>query len=314
MAGRGTRLRPHTNTIPKPLLKLCGKSIIEWIVEELKDSSDQIIDEIHYIIGDFGSEVEGMLIETAERIGAKGFIHYQRIALGTAHALYCAKSALDGNVFVAFADTIFKGKTRIDNSADGMIWTMPVEDPERYGVVNINSEGLITDFIEKPQNFVSNLAIVGLYYFKDASKIKFEIEDLVDNNRKENNEFQITNCLESFKNKNFKLKNAVLDEWLDCGNKKELLKTNSRLIELEYQGKNFIHSGSDISPSSEISRTSIESNVQITNSKLVNTIIYDGAVVSNCTLTDSIVGKNCVVKNFKGSLFLGDYSEVNYEK
>jgi glucose-1-phosphate thymidylyltransferase len=314
MAGRGTRLRPHTNVIPKPLLKLCGKSIIEWIVEELTISSDTKIDEIHFIIGDFGLEVENMLFDTAKKVGAKGFIHYQKQALGTAHALYCARTALEGNVFVAFADTIFKGKICIDNNMDGMIWTMPVEDPQRYGVVNIDSNGIITDFIEKPKDFISNLAIVGLYYFKEAEKIRKEIDDLVDNNRKENNEFQLTNCLESLKEKSFRLKNAVLDEWLDCGNKQELLNTNSRLIALMNKGENFVHKSCVIEKSEILGKSSIEKNSHIKNSVIENCIVYEGSHITNCKIKNSIIGNNCVMKGYEGSIFLGDYSEVNYEK
>jgi glucose-1-phosphate thymidylyltransferase len=313
MAGRGTRLRPHTNTIPKPLLTLCGKSIIEWIVLELKKSSDKSIDEIHYIIGDFGSDVEKMLIETAAKVGAEGFIHYQKEALGTAHALYCARSAMSGNVFVAFADTIFRGKISIDNTADGIIWTMPVDDPQRYGVVNVDKEGIITDFIEKPKNFISNLAIVGLYYFKDAEQMKAEIVDLVENNRKENNEFQLTNCLEDFKSKGNKLKNAVLDEWLDCGNKSELLKTNNRLLYLENGNKTFLGSAVKISESVSVENCFIESNAVIDNSSLKNCIIYNSSTIENCKLENSIIGKYCTLKNFNGTIYLGDYSEVTYE-
>lgn len=314
MAGRGTRLRPHTNTIPKPLLKLCGKTIIEWIVEELKQSSDTEIEEIHFIIGDFGVEVEKMLIDTALRIGSKGFIHYQKEALGTAHALYCVGSALEGNVFVAFADTIFKGKIIIDKSADGIVWTMPVEDPQRYGVVNVDETGTITDFIEKPVNFISNLAIVGLYYFKDGSVIRDEINDLVVNNRKENNEFQITNCLETLKKNKYILKNANLDEWLDCGNRIELLKTNKRLIEINLAENSYVDKSSIVERTIIEGFCTIEKNVEIKNSKLKNSIIYEGSKINNCELVDSIIGKNCVVKDFKGKIYLGDYSDIDYEK
>jgi glucose-1-phosphate thymidylyltransferase len=309
MAGRGTRLRPHTLNIPKPLLKLSGKSIIEWIVEEIKVSTTDTIDEIHFIIGDFGADTEKMLLDTANSIGSKGFIHYQLEPLGTGHALYCAKDALDGNVFVAFADTIFKGQIKIDSSVDGIIWTMKVEHPEKYGVVKTDSNYIITDFIEKPKNFISNNAIVGLYYFKNAEKLKVEIEDLVENNRRENNELQLTNCLESLKKSGNKLKCEELDEWLDCGNREELLATNRRLIEISGKGNSYISVSSEIINSEVEQYVSIENNVIIKNSSLKNCIVYDNSVIENCQLRDSIIGRNCTLKGLKGRVYSGDYSD-----
>lgn len=313
MAGRGTRLRPHTLNIPKPLLKLCGKTIIEWIVEEIKDSTSTGIEEIHYIIGDFGDEVEKELLKVAEKIGSTGFIHYQTEALGTAHALYCAADALHGEVFVAFADTIFKGKISIDEKVDGMIWTMLVENPEKYGVVKTNEEGIITDFIEKPKKFVSKNAIVGLYYFRKAEDLLAELQFLIDNNLRENNEFQLTNCLESLKEKENKLKCAELDEWLDCGTKDELLNTNRRLIELNNAGTYYCDDSVVIDNTSIEYSVSIDSGVSIQHSKLKNCIVYKNSTIKNCELTDSIVGENCIIENYKGRIFAGDYTELYNE-
>jgi glucose-1-phosphate thymidylyltransferase len=309
MAGRGTRLRPHTNIMPKPLLKLCGKSIIEWIVEEIKNSTTDKVDEIHYIIGDFGADAEKMLLDTAEKVGSKGFIHYQREPLGTGHALYCAKDALEGNVFVAFADTIFKGKIVIDKAVDGIIWTMKVSNPERYGVVKSDNNGIICDFIEKPKTFVSNNAIVGLYYFKNAEKLRAEIDDLVLNNRRENNELQLTNCLETLKAKGEKLKCEELDEWLDCGNREELLATNRRLMELSQKTKNFITDSSTILDSDVSVYVSVEDNCKILNSSLENCIVFENTKIENSNLRNSIVGRNCKVSGLNGRIYLGDYSE-----
>lgn len=310
MAGRGTRLRPHTLNLPKPLLKLCGKSIIEWIVEEISKSSSSKVDEIHFVIGDFGVEVETKLISVAESVGAKGFIHYQKEALGTAHAVYCADSALEGEVFVAFADTIFKGEIKIDSEADGMIWTMLVDNPENYGVVKANEEGIITDFIEKPKELISKNAIVGLYYFKEAEKLRAEIKNLIDNSLTENNEYQITNCLESLKVKGDKLKCAELEEWLDCGTKTELLNTNKRLIELSNRGDSLVDASAKVS-STEIGEfVSIAKNAVVTNSSLSNCIIYEGAAISNCSLKDSIIGSSAVICGLKGQVFVGDYTEI----
>jgi glucose-1-phosphate thymidylyltransferase len=310
MAGRGTRLRPHTLNLPKPLMKLADKSMIEWIVEEIQKSTTSSVDEIHFIIGDFGKEVEKKLISTAENIGAKGFIHYQLEALGTAHALYCAREALNGEVFVVFADTIFKGKIEIDASVDGIIWTMNVDEPEKYGVVKTDAFNIITDFIEKPKTYVSSNAIVGLYYFKEAQKLKYEIDELIKNNARENNEFQLTNCLETLKQKGDRLKCAELSEWLDCGNKQELLNTHKRLLEISFsENEQYIAQSSSIKDSKIYEGVSIGDNVRITNSQLKNCIVYSDSEINNSKITDAIIGHNCKINNLNGSVFLGDYSE-----
>lgn len=312
MAGRGTRLRPHTLTLPKPLLKISGKSIIEWIVEEIKQSISSKIEEIHYVIGDFGKNIEELLINTAEKIGSKGFIHYQKEPLGTAHAIHCARRALKGEVFIAFADTIFKGEIVIDSKVDGIIWTMLVEDPEKYGVVRADESKIITEFVEKPKDIISRNAIVGLYYFKEADKLAFEIDKLIKNNLRENNEFQITNCLEELKNKGNKLKCAELNEWLDCGNKQELLATNKRMLEIE-GGDYYIESNATIINSEILGGSSIGENVKLENSIIENSIIYNNTTIENSHIKDSIIGENCIVRNLKGRIFISDYSEAILE-
>jgi glucose-1-phosphate thymidylyltransferase len=313
MAGRGTRLRPHTLNLPKPLMTIAGKSMLEWIIDEIKHSCSSDIDEIHFIIGGFGVEIEQKLLDTAKTIDAEGFIHYQYEALGTAHALYCAKDSLEGEVFVVFADTIFKGKILIDKSVDGIIWTMNVSDPEKYGVVKTDENKTITDFIEKPKKFVSSNAIVGLYYFKEALNLKKEIIELVETNAKENNEFQLTNCLETLKLKGQKLKCAELKEWLDCGNKKELLATHKRILQIEQpENEQYIHNSALISNSKIGNSVTVDKDVKIINSTIENSIIYSGTVIKNSFIVNSIVGHNCVIDNLEGTVFMGDYSE--YEK
>src|SRR5437870_3121041 len=168
MAGAGKRMRQHTLTIPKPLIPIDGKTIIQRLVEDIAKVCNEKIDEVAYVIGDFGKEVENNLIKIAKDIGAKATIHYQDEPLGTAHAVLCANDSLKGKIVVAFADTLFKTDFKIDDSQDGVIWVKKIEDPRQFGVVKVNAQNIITDFVEKPQTFVSDLAIIGIYYFKDG--------------------------------------------------------------------------------------------------------------------------------------------------
>ena len=178
-------MRPHTLTVPKPLIPVAGKPIVQWLVEDITKVCKEKVEEIAYVIGDFGKDVEQQLIGIAESLGAKGTIHYQEEPLGTAHAILCAQSALKGKVIVAFADTLFRADFTIDANQEGVIWVNRIDDPRMFGVVKVNEAGIITDFVEKPQTFVSDLAIIGIYYFKDGEYLRKEMQYLIDNNIKE---------------------------------------------------------------------------------------------------------------------------------
>ena len=219
MAGMGKRMRPHTLTVPKPLIPVAGKPIVQHLMEDIISVCPEKVDEIAFVVGRFGSQVEKTLTDIAASLGAKGTIHYQDEPLGTAHAILCAQSALKGKVVVAFADTLFKSNAKIDSAHDGTIWVKQIEDPRQFGVVKVNAENIITDFVEKPVQFVSDLAIIGIYYFKDGENLKKELQYLIDNNIKDKGEFQLTNAMENMKNKGLKLVPGKVEEWLDCGNK-----------------------------------------------------------------------------------------------
>ena len=234
MAGRGSRLRPHTLTIPKPLIPVAGKPIVQRLVEDIVKVCGKKVDEIAFVIGDFGKEVEESLIKVAKGLGAKGSIYYQNEPLGTAHAILCAKDSLKGNCVVAFADTLFKADFTLDSSKEGIIWVSQIDDPSAFGVVKLNDENIITDFVEKPDTFVSDLAIIGVYYFNDGEYLKSELQYLLDNNIKDKGEFQLTNALENMKNKGTKFSSGKVDEWLDCGDKDATVFTNQRVLEITF--------------------------------------------------------------------------------
>ena len=311
MAGMGKRMRPHTLTIPKPLFPIAGKPIVHRLVEEIYAVCREEIEEIAFIIGDFGKEVEESLISIAAEVGAKGSIYYQEEALGTAHAILCAKDSLEGNVIVAFADTLFKADFTLDKSQDGIIWVHQIEDPSAFGVVKLNEENIITDFIEKPEEFVSDLAIIGIYYFKDGSYLKDQLQYLIDNNIKDKGEYQITNALENMKNQGKKLRVGSVNEWLDCGNKDATVYTNQRILEHlednEREGNNIIINDSII-----IQPCFIGDNVQICNSVIgPHVSIGKSSVISNSILKNSIIKEHSKVEEFNTTnSIIGAYSQV----
>src|SRR3970282_2376930 len=170
MAGRGSRLRPHTLTIPKPLIPIARKPIVHLLFEDIAGVLNQDIEEIAFIIHEsFGKKVEDDLIAIAEKLGAKGTIYYQNEALGTGHAIMCAKDSLSGPAVIAYADILLRAGFDLDQNADSVIWVKQVDHPEAFGVINLNEANEIVELVEKPTAFVSDLAVIGIYYFKDIA-------------------------------------------------------------------------------------------------------------------------------------------------
>jgi glucose-1-phosphate thymidylyltransferase len=325
MAGIGRRLRPHTLTIPKPLLPVAGEAVVKRLVYEITRVSTTKIDEIAYIIGNFGEETENQLMKIAEELDAKGKIYYQKEALGTAHAVYCAEPSLEGKVIVAFADTLFYADFNLEEEVDSVIWTKHVDNPESFGVVKKDNQGFIIEFKEKPKEFVSNEAIIGIYYFKSGENLKQELKYLIDKDIKGNNEYQLTDALENMKNKGLKFKTASVNEWLDCGNKEALLNTNKSVLSHDgnhISGKSkinntvilepcFICKGADISDSIIGPYVSIGKNSIIKNSIIKNSIIQKETQIVNTNFSDSLIGNYVKIYKTNEVYDVGDYNVIH---
>lgn len=325
MAGMGKRMRPHTLSVPKPLIPVAGKPIVQRLVEDIAGVCKETIEEIAFIISPaFGEEVEKTLLDVATKIGSKGVICYQEEPLGTAHAVYCAKDSLDGNVIVAFADTLFIADFQFDKQSDSIIWVQKVVDPSAFGVVKVNEHEVITDFIEKPKEPISDLAIIGIYYFNDGENLKQELKFLIDNNIAVNGEYQLTDALENMKNKGINFKIGQVNEWLDCGNKDATVNTNYRVL---------FNKGSEISNDSVLSNSVIiepcfiGSNVEIHdsvvgpyvsigNETIVRNSVIKNSIIQNCTFIDgvnfsnSMIGNHVVIERNLEDLNIGDYIEI----
>jgi glucose-1-phosphate thymidylyltransferase len=327
MAGWGSRLRPHTLTIPKPMVPIAGKPIVQRLCENLAKSVDGKIEEIHFVIREeFGAETEEKLMQIAASLGTKGLISYQDEPLGTAHAIYCAKESLDGNVIIAFADTLFKTDFVIDKENDGVIWVNRVEDPSAFGVVKLNENNVITDFIEKPKEFITDLAIIGIYYFRDGAALKGEIKYLLDNNLKEKGEFQITNALENMKKKGASFVPGEVEEWLDCGNKDACVYTNQRILELIKNNEKisfsnkfnnsiiiepcFIGEGVEIENSVVGPHVSLGKGTKVVNTILKNSIVQENSLIQNAVIENSMLGNKVTVNKVAADLSLGDYTTI----
>lgn len=300
MAGRGSRLRPHTLTVPKPLIPIAGKPIVHRLVEDIAKVLNDSIDEIAFIIHEsFGKQVEKDLIAIAEKLGAKGTIRYQNEALGTAHAILCAKESMQGPIVVAYADTLFRADFNLDKNADSVIWVKQVDDPSAFGVVQLNDKNEIVDFVEKPKEFVSDLAIIGIYYFKSGETLRAELEYLLDNNIIKGGEYQLTDALENMKVKGLRFVPGKVDEWMDCGNKNVTVDTNNRMLTFLHQDQeNLVSEKVTIENSTIIPPCYIGNNVILKNATIgPNVSLGDNSIVENATLTNSLVQTNSTIKN-----------------
>lgn len=321
MAGIGSRLRPHTLTIPKPLTLIAGKPIVQRLVEDIVKVVDQKVDEIAFVIGpSFPKDTEEKLLKIAHDLGAIGKVSVQEEALGTAHAIQCAKNSLEGPCVVAFADTLFKADFSLDHNTDGAIWVKQVEEPSAYGVVKLK-DGIITDFVEKPEEFISDLAIIGIYYFKKGEIVREEIQYLLDNNITDKGEFQLTNALENMKQKGLRFVPGQVSEWMDCGNKEIAVDTNSKILNFAKEDKaDLVSNTVSLENSKIIEPCYIGENVILKNSTIgPNVSLGDNSVVEDSNITDSLIQTNSTIKNAKlkeamignNAYFDGDFQSVS---
>jgi glucose-1-phosphate thymidylyltransferase len=327
MAGLGKRMRPHTLTVPKPLLPIAGKPIVHRLVEDIAKVCPEPIETIGFIIHpSFGKDVEESLKHIASKVGATGKIYYQETAFGISHALLFAKELFHGKVIVAFADTLFKADFKLDTTQDGIIWVQKVDDPSQFGVVRVNDQSVITELVEKPTAFVSDLAIIGIYYFRDGEALSREMQYLIDNDIKDKGEFQFTSALQGLQKKGAKLVPGEVSEWLDCGNKNVTVQTNQRYLEFIktqqlvsdkaklinsviippcYVGDDAVIENSVIGP-----YVSVGEKTRIIDSRIKNSIIQTESVVSQAMLENSMLGNFTTFEGSSQDLSLGDYNAV----
>ncbi len=326
MAGMGKRLRPHTLTVPKPLVPLAGKPIVQHLVEDIAGLIEEPLDKVVFVTGRFGKKVEQHLIAVAEALGATGQIAYQDEALGTAHAVYCAKEALEGKVIVAFADTLFRANFKLDNTADGVLWVKQIENPSAFGVVQLDESGAISDFVEKPSHFVSDLAMIGIYYFRKGEALRDEIAYLLDNKITKGGEYQLPDALKRLTESGSRLVPGEVAEWMDCGNAAVTIETNSRVLELK-------HPQSHIDPSAQVSNSlviepcyigagtriehsvigphvSLGTNCVLQDVRMRESLVQDGTTLSGAFLEKSMIGSSSKIAKAPMRLSVGDFNTV----
>lgn len=326
MAGRGSRLRPHSITVPKPLIPIAGKPIVQRLVEDIAKVAGQKIDEVAFITKrEF--EAEQTLTKIANNLGAKASIYYQEKPLGTGHAIMCAKESLSGPCVVAYADTLFKADFTLDPTADAVIWTKQVDNPKDYGVVKLNASGEIVELVEKPEEFVSDQAVIGIYYFKEGLQLKAALQKVLDAKLMHGGEYQINDGIKGLMAQGKVFKTGTVNEWMDCGNKKVAVDTNTRMLNFlhQEQQENLVHTSVFMENSEIIAPCFIGENVSLINTTvgpnvsigsgcnlndvhIDNSLIQNDSEIKNAKLSDAMIGNNVKYNGNYSSVSIGDYS------
>ena len=322
LAGKGTRLRPHTHITPKPMLKVAGKPVMAYILEDLERLG--YVEQVVYITGHLKEKVEEYTRQ-AFRIPAV-FIE-QQVQDGTAGAVALARQHVDQPVLIIFVDTIFDADLSVINrtDADGIIWVKTVEDYQRFGVVVTDDDGNMTKIVEKPKTPISKRANIGLYYIKNW-KLLYEGIDHVLKSPKNQGEYFLTDAFQYMIDKGARIKVIDVDGWYDAGKIDTLLETNRTMLE---KGRARVPAGID--RSQIIDPVYIEDGVKIANSKVgPNVSLGAGTIVEHATLRDTIAGTGCrivrsklvnslmgdevLVAGVEGEVTLGDHSEVKHDE
>ena len=331
MAGRGSRLRPHTLTVPKPLVPVAGTPIVEQLVNDIAQVVNQPISEVAFVLGDpafFGDDVVQHLTQVAKNLGAKASIYRQLNPLGTGHAIMCAEASLEGPAVVAYADTLIRADFAIDPTADAQIWVKKVAQPEAYGVVQLDTTNAITELVEKPKEFVSDLAVIGIYYFKAIEELKAELQQVIEQQLTHGGEYQINDGIKGMMAKGKRFVPGEVKEWMDCGNKEITVETNSKMLRfLAAEGKELIDpsailENTTLTPPCYIGKNVVLKNVtlgpgvsigegtQVTNSNLKDSIIQKNSMVENAQLEKAMIGNHVRYNGAYTSVSIGDYSEL----
>ena len=318
LAGKGTRLRPHTHVTPKPMLRVAGKPVMSYVLDKLKDLGG--IEQIVYITGHLKEKVEDF---ARKSLDVPAVFIEQKVQDGTAGAIALAREYIDQPVLIIFVDTIFDADLTVINrtDADGIIWTKEVEDYQRFGVVVTDNDGNMTRIVEKPKTPISKAANIGLYYIKNW-KLLYEGIDHVLASPKNQGEYFLTDAFQYMIDKGAKIRVIDVEGWYDAGKIETMLETNrtmlekgrarrpdgandSTIVDPVYIEDNVTLKGSTVGPNVSIGAGSV-----IENSKVSHSIVGTNSRIARSTITNSLVGDDTVLEGVQGEVTVGDHSEV----
>jgi len=320
LAGKGTRLRPHTHITPKPMLRIAGKPVIDYVMDDLKKLGG--IEEIIYITGHLKEKVEAY---TRTKYPWKSVFVEQKQQRGTADAIALARPYVDQPVMIIFVDTIFDADLSVikRNRGDGIIWAKEVEDYKRFGVIVADKDGNMKTIVEKPSEPISKRANIGLQYIENW-KLMFEGVDHVLQQPPNKGEYYLTDVFQYMVDKGAKLKVEDVDGWYDAGKLDTLLETNRIMLEKRKMARKpanlssdakvvepvYIEDGVTIRRSTVGPNVSISAGTLIEDSKIRDAIVGEKTRIVRSDLHDSLIGDEVLLEGFKGDATIGDHSEI----
>jgi glucose-1-phosphate thymidylyltransferase len=325
MAGFGTRLRPHTWSRPKPLLSAAGDTVLGHVLKLLQTAPGAERAEFVFIVGYLGDQVQAYMKAEYPQVNAH-FVQ-QTEMLGQSHAIAQAREFVSGPTLVIFVDTVvetdFSGLDK--EEADAVAWVKPVEDPRRFGVAEVDAKtGFVRGLIEKPSDIKNNLAVVGIYYFKRGEELMAAIDEQMEKGKRTKNEFFLADAIDIMLKKGAKMRTVIVDEWLDAGLPETVLETNRKLLgkgrdNSAEAGKRkgvtikppvHIHPDATIENSTLGPFVSIGRGSVVRNSQIEDTVIERDVQINDCTLSSSLIGERSRVSGVKGTINVGDDSQV----
>lgn len=324
MAGLGTRLRPLTWSIPKQLLNVAGKSVLDHVLNTFNTLPDPHNFELVNVVGYLGDQIEAHIKENYPHITS----HYvvQDDPRGQSHAIYLAREYLKGPMLVVFADTLIETDLSFlaNNSVEAVAWVKPVPDPRRFGVAELGSNGYVKRLIEKPDAMENNLALVGFYYFQDGEALVTAIEEQMARDIQINGEFFLADAINIMLGNGLRMNTNSVDVWLDAGTPEALLETNRYLLDhgmdnsieaAKRQGivvipPVFIHPSAQVDESVIGPFSSLGADCKVQSSIIRNTILGDAAEVTDVVLEGSLVGRRAQIIRRPGKINAGDQTMV----
>ena len=316
LAGKGTRLRPHTHLIPKPMLKVGGRPVMDWVMDRMPGLN---VTELIFITGHLKEQVEAY---SRSRYGIPARFIEQKVQDGTAGAINLARPYVKEPILIIFVDTVFEADLTLINrtDADGIIWAKEVEDYQRFGVVVTDKDGYMTKIVEKPSTPISKLANIGLYYIRDVETLWKGIDHTLAAPPNKG-EFFLTDAFQYMIEQGRKILTAEVAGWYDCGKLDTLLETNEILLRKgaarrrDFPGVTihdpvYIEDGVTIAKSEIGPNVSLEKGATVEGSKLAHTLVGAGSVIKNSNLHHSMLGDRVSVSGFTGTTSLGDDSEL----
>jgi glucose-1-phosphate thymidylyltransferase len=323
VAGKGTRLWPHTLTTPKPLLKVGGRPVMSYILDDLRDLGVQ---EIVFVVGYLRDVVRAYIEEEYPDFTARFVV--QEVQDGTAGAIQLAEPYIDDEVLIVFVDTLFDADLslaqRLSDDWAGVIWAKEVEDYQRFGVILTDEAGAMTKIVEKPTEPVSKLANIGLYHIRDWRLLFEGIHHVLGSDPGPAGEYFLTDAFQYMVDKGARIRTAPVGGWYDCGKTETLLETNRHLVETsrrdvapsaiveasEVDKAVRVEAGASVVSSVLGSNVTVEQGAIVDHSSLRDCVVGANAVIRGCNLHDSIIGANSHIENLSGVVSAGPHTHL----